>query len=801
LIERLGRLQLATAHQVRAAQRHARRLAKDLALFDSVWVDALVQARTLTTFQAARINAGKSDSLRVGPFVLLAQLPSPSYGACYRAREIGTTQEVRLTVIDCPDDPDAMVARIRSVIEISAAISTPHVIPIERCGADGPRVWVVSPQVSSRTAGELLIRGGRLPPDVVCEIARQMAAALTVCEVRGIVHGDISAGQLVLDPLGGAQLIHPGLRAAVRASEDDQTSALVPAAYDYMAPELARGLAPTSVATDIYACGALWWHLLAGRPPLSGATAEDRCHAAQTTRIRSIYPIAPDTPRVLVDAIARCTEHAIENRPAHFAELLEMLGPPSDRGQALVTRHVERGASPPERLVRRVRTMRRSPNAPTWLTVAAGVLLALSIGIWPLYQSGLSDNGAAARQIAKSDVPNAQTRLSVAAPRLAPAGQRNAEPKSTAPPNSEAVPTAAALPKGVAPQSARGATKPRDVVRTVALQPVPPRVEPTSVSREFLISAARPLAWEQVRPRAGQVVRARTGERAQVVLPAGGGTLAIDNLRFADIDFVVPALTASAQAALVVTARHVSFERCSFQSVSPASLTVAALHWSVEASSETEGMAVPCELSMRECVMARVGVGICAEIAGQATLKLSDVLFLGSGSFVSIVPSSVARGAEASRWPCTTDLQLRHCTVRGAACVLDLSAPRGDSAAGAVHVDARECVFAPHEAGTIVHVTGGVTPADVLRSLTWQGEGSVVARKIPVVLWSAASGQRRTVGDGKLPIEGLVRTELGFAGEADEGPDASRLVRWQVPLRSGQPPGIGDVPLALPSLR
>ena len=113
------------------------------------------------------------------------------------------------------------------------------------------------------------------------------------------------------------------------------------------------------------------------------------------------------------------------------------------RHQALITRHVERGASPPERLVRRVRTMRRSPHAPTWVTVAAGVLLALSIGIWPFFQNGFSGNGATAPQIAKSNMPDAQARLPLATSRPAVASERYAGPKPTAPPISIATPSAA----------------------------------------------------------------------------------------------------------------------------------------------------------------------------------------------------------------------------------------------------------------------------------------------------------------------------------------------------------------------
>lgn len=64
--------------------RRVRRLARDLPRFESVWVDALSQARILTPFQAAELNAGRGPSLRVGTYVILERLAHPYYVACYR---------------------------------------------------------------------------------------------------------------------------------------------------------------------------------------------------------------------------------------------------------------------------------------------------------------------------------------------------------------------------------------------------------------------------------------------------------------------------------------------------------------------------------------------------------------------------------------------------------------------------------------------------------------------------------------------------------------------------------------------
>ncbi|HEX3658668.1 MAG TPA: hypothetical protein VHV55_22945, partial [Pirellulales bacterium] len=44
--------------------------------------------------------------------------------------------------------------------------------------------------------------------------------------------------------------------------------------------------------------------------------------------------------------------------------------------------------------------------------------------------------------------------------------------------------------------------------------------------------------------------------------------------------------------------------------------------------------------------------------------------------------------------------------------------------------------------------------------------------------------------EDSVQVAGLVRTPLGFAGDRERGAEASRVVRWQVPLQSPDPPGI-----------
>ena len=126
LVSLLARLSLADEGQILAVRRAARRLARDLPLFDSVWIERwLVQTGRLTPFQAEWINAGRGAELRIGPYVLVSLERRLGYAIWYRARNIQdredqASQEVRLVV--CASDQvtsDDAHRRLSSVAEIS----------------------------------------------------------------------------------------------------------------------------------------------------------------------------------------------------------------------------------------------------------------------------------------------------------------------------------------------------------------------------------------------------------------------------------------------------------------------------------------------------------------------------------------------------------------------------------------------------------------------------------------------------------------------------------------------------------
>jgi uncharacterized RDD family membrane protein YckC len=93
---------------------------------------------------------------------------------------------------------------------------------------------------------------------------------------------------------------------------------------EYMAPEQLRG-GPLDFRADMYGLGATFYHLLAGRPPLTASTLKEAAAAHSGPAPRKLRRVAPRVPRALADVIDRCLERDRELRYRSFDELVQAL--------------------------------------------------------------------------------------------------------------------------------------------------------------------------------------------------------------------------------------------------------------------------------------------------------------------------------------------------------------------------------------------------------------------------------------------------------------------------------------------
>jgi eukaryotic-like serine/threonine-protein kinase len=776
MLERLG---LATAAEVAGMGRRVKRLAHDLPRFESVWVDALSQARILTPFQAAEINAGRGQRLRLGPYVLRDRLPHPHYVACYRARNVDSRESVLLAVVE---NAGPRAEEIRCQLESLASVGwppavaraadssppAPHPSPlalITHAGGESERVFAAAPWVEGQTAAQWMVHHGRFPPEVVLEIARAMLASLIEFDRAGVCHGDVSTSSLILTDSGGVVLVLPGLRGILRPEEGYTHTDLLPEGYDSLAPERISAGTPPNAASDIYACGCVWWHLLCGRPPLLGGSGLAKLRAAQAAEICDVRQYAPAVSAPLATALSACLERDPSRRPESIARLAAMLGPPTRRGKEVLADCLARAGRPTVPWTTTVRSIRTSNRTPLWIAGATCCLAVVLAILWPWWHgrstSGIErpDTAVAVKDTHRPPGPRSRgVRESLTA--VSKTGRENVGIQTP-------------VDSGVVQAAYQQAeTRPPDLV----------------------LAADRPLAATSLDLRAGQRVRGASGRRVAILVPRAGLLVDKENVRFENIDFVWRHLPAANDAqtsepgAVQLLASRAEFCGCSFQCEAGQPGPVSAIRWLYPARANQSDTSLPSgRLRLADCLLYRVGIGVDCRRVGAVAIELKNLLHLDAGPLVRL---DHCPGADEP-----VSIGLGQVTLRAGGPLLECLLPRIEQQPGEITVLATACAFVPEAGVPLVRLTGAELPQQLLANVRWSGQGSLVTPQTAMIARYGPNGQEQSVDESAISIAGLVRSEVGFAGAASGDPAASRLIRWQAPLQSADPPGIDPAPL------
>lgn len=735
LTERLARLGLATAEQVGSVRGRVRRLARELPAFESVWVDALAQARILTPYQAARINSGEEQRLRIGPYTVLARNPWPGYMESFLARTASARPTRQLWAVR--PDADSLPGQLAALERLAGAgraLQEAGLPAVTQAGTDGGLLWAESPSAAGRPAAERLVHYGRLPAEEVWAIARKMAEQLAALERAGLHHGDIGLHALRLVRRGEIQLLAPGLRPIVRPDEGYAFADLAPEAYETLAPERIADGRPSSGTTDRFACGCLWWHLLTGRSARVGGNALAKLQAAHTGCVPDVRTLAPETPAVLAETIARCVSGDPAQRPASAEELLGLLEATVPAACPNVQPSVAVAASR-----RRARTNALAARLAQSPWTAGAALLTGVAAVAALATLVLSSNPA---------VP---------------------PPASIA---GGAAWQASSDPQGPAPLAQNGMGTSGSGERAGC-----------SSAEAIVLPSGRPLAIESMRLEDGQTVRGEGDRPTILVVPPGGLRVTASGVVFENIAFVPPPLVAGepvgdeVRPLVRMGAARVSFHRCLFRGGANAR-TTRAVEWAGSDSPKQQSLPSG-QVTFRDCVIEGVESAVVAAAPGALGVEMENVLYLGRSAMV-VLPFGPTPDAPVAIRLAQTTLRdcgpLVHCTWEG-------------EYPGSLSVRAVGCVLVPREETPLLVFRGSMRPDLVLRNVLWSGEGTILGVKTPVVAWEHGPDQIEPLDDADASMAGLVRSQVDFAATAGEGPAGSQVVRWQAPLRSPDPPG------------
>ena len=194
-------------------------------------------------------------------------------------------------------------------IGIAAQLSHPHIVPLIDSGESDGSLYYVSPYIPGGSLRDRLNRQNKLPVDEALRIIHEVGTALDYAHRNGYVHRDVKPENILFAD-DHALLADFGIAHVCLPEGESLTLAgLALGTPEYMSPEQASGETEIGIPGDIYGLACVFYEMLAGEPPLRGASARATMAKQVTERARPLRALRPDAPsgfdRVLETALAK----------------------------------------------------------------------------------------------------------------------------------------------------------------------------------------------------------------------------------------------------------------------------------------------------------------------------------------------------------------------------------------------------------------------------------------------------------------------------------------------------------------
>ena len=214
---------------------------------------------------------------QLGNVTLLAVLGEGGMATVYLA-SIGTGPAARLVAVKLlrPGLPDHDYrTRFKDEAKLVLRLHHPNIVEVREAGDLHEQLFIVMALVEGRDLADIWDRcaavGKAFPVPLAVHIIREILRGLHYAHTfpgLGLVHRDVSPSNILIDWTGVVRLADFGL-----ATSTLKGSLTVPGVVfgkvGYMSPEQARHETLDGRA-DVYACGAVLWELLTGRPLRGG---------------------------------------------------------------------------------------------------------------------------------------------------------------------------------------------------------------------------------------------------------------------------------------------------------------------------------------------------------------------------------------------------------------------------------------------------------------------------------------------------------------------------------------------------
>ena len=251
----------------------------------------LLRRELLTPYQMERLLRGDRSGFFYGQYKVLYQVGAGTFARVYRTvhRETGQVMAVKVLRQRFSNDPEKR-SRFDKEADVGRSLRHPNIVAIQEVGSDKSSHYIIMEFVEGQTLRDFMRVRKQLQPLAALRLMTDVTRGLDFAFRRGVFHRDMKASNVLVSSSGQAKLVDFGLAGIDPTVSDDALAGVDnPRTIDYVALERASNVRKDDSRSDIYFIGAIFYHMLAGAPPL--LETRDRLQRLSSGRFFDVVPL------------------------------------------------------------------------------------------------------------------------------------------------------------------------------------------------------------------------------------------------------------------------------------------------------------------------------------------------------------------------------------------------------------------------------------------------------------------------------------------------------------------------------
>ena len=238
---------------------------------------------------------------------------------------------------------EKFVRRFQREALSASSLSHPNIVEMYDVGEDNGIYYIVMEYIEGKTLKQLIKKRGTLTLSEAIDIMLQITDGISQAHDSYIIHRDLKPQNIMIKEDGSIKITDFGIAMALNSTQLTQTNSVMGSVH-YLPPEQASGKGST-IRSDIYSMGILFYEILTGTLPFKGENAVEIALKQMRDEIPSVRKKNQAIPQSVENVILKATAKNPKNRYADskemHADLLTVLNDERINEERLVFKYPE----------------------------------------------------------------------------------------------------------------------------------------------------------------------------------------------------------------------------------------------------------------------------------------------------------------------------------------------------------------------------------------------------------------------------------------------------------------------------